>query len=59
MINFNEFSDSEHIHQWAKVPICWAIKNNLIGGRTENTLAPREATTRAEFAIVLMRFLKS
>jgi len=57
--DFSNFDDSDAIHAWAKVPLCWALGNNLISGRTSTSLAPREATTRAEFATILMRFLNS
>ena len=56
-LDFSQFEDSDAIQSWAKVPLCWALKNNLIGGRTESILAPHEAATRAEFATILMRFL--
>ena len=57
MMDFSKYEDSDTIHSWAKVPLCWGIKNNLIAGRTSTTLSPREATTRAEFATIMMRFL--
>lgn len=56
-MNFSNYEDADTIHSWAKVPLCWALKNNLIAGRTATILAPREATTRAEFATIMMRFL--
>lgn len=57
ILDFSKYQDADTIHAWAKVPLCWALKNNLIAGRTPTTLAPRESTTRAEFATIMMRFL--
>ena len=33
----------------------WAVGQGILTGRTENQLAPQEAVTRAECAVMLMR----
>ncbi len=49
------FSDSEEIAPYAGESLAWAIENEIIGGKN-GRLAPRDNTTRAELATVLVRF---
>lgn len=52
---FERYDDTEEISEYAREALSWAVATGLITGRSSNTLAPREATTRAEAAIIFMR----
>ena len=51
------FIDAYQISHWALDAKRWANAEGLITGRTETTLVPRGNTTRAEAAMMLMRFM--
>ena len=52
----SEFADSDNISTWAYDALCWANAEQLINGRENGYLAPKEGATRAEVAAILMRF---
>lgn len=54
--DLSQYSDSEKVHKYAREAMEWAVGTGLIGGRTQDWLAPRETTTRAELAVMLTRF---
>ncbi|MCD7776622.1 MAG: S-layer homology domain-containing protein, partial [Firmicutes bacterium] len=41
--------------QWFYEPVMWAYENSFMTGRTEDTFAPDDTMTRAEFVTVLYR----
>ena len=51
------YSDAADVSSWAKDAMNWAVANGLITGMNETTLAPSASTTRAQVAVILMRFL--
>ena len=51
------FQDANQVSSWAETAMIWAIQNNLINGRSNTRLAPREAATRVEVAAVLQRYV--
>jgi hypothetical protein len=53
----SSFSDYDQIAPWAEKAIEIAMKNKIITGRSEKVLAPRDATTRAEAAVIVKRLL--
>ena len=50
------FSDADIIAEYAKPALAWADANGLINGMKDNVLAPQESATRAQVAVILMRF---
>ena len=50
------FSDAGKIADFAREPMAWAVRNGLITGRTNGTIDPVGTATRAETAVILMRF---
>ena len=50
------YSDSGDIHDYALIPIKWALGNGLLSGRGNGVLAPSGNATRAEVATIIMRF---
>ena len=49
------FSDSNKISIFAKDAIVWAIKNGVISGKNETTIAPTVTASRAEISSIVMR----
>lgn len=56
--SLEEFTDCEEISDWAKTAFLWARAKDLINGTAENTLSPKANATRAQVAVILMRFLE-
>ena len=53
--NLESFGDQDQISEDAVMMMNWAVGQGILTGRTENQLAPQEAVTRAECAVMLMR----
>ncbi len=53
------FSDAHQVSDWAKQAMAWAVETGLITGRSAGTLAPAVGATRAEVAVILIRFINS
>lgn len=49
-----EFPDAGKVSSWAKVPMVWAIANDIITGKN-GKIAPQDNITRAEVAMILTR----
>ena len=52
------YTDAAQISDWALAAMKWANAEGLITGRTTTTLSPKGETTRAEVAMLLMRFIE-
>ena len=50
------FADSGDIQAFALEDVRWCVELDMLGGVTEDTLAPAGNATRAQFASMLMRF---
>ncbi len=50
------FADRDSVSDWAREPLAWAVRSGLITGRTRRSVAPQGTLTRAELAVILMRF---
>lgn len=53
------YSDASAISAYALEAMRWAVAEGLIAGKTETTLAPGGEATRAEAAMILMRFCET
>ena len=56
--DISRYDDAESVSSWAREAMCWANGTGLITGMTETTLAPTETATRAQVAMILMRFVR-
>ena len=54
--SLKDYTDVDEIHAWALDAMKWAKAIELMEGRTETTLNPRENTMRSELATLLMRW---
>ena len=55
--NIDGYEDASLVSDWAAEPISWAIATGLITGTSDTTLAPLGLTSRAECAVLMLRYL--
>ncbi len=55
--DLSKFDDAQNVHDFAKIPMAWAVAEELIEGM-DNRLYPANTATRAQGATVLMRYSK-
>lgn len=53
------FPDADKVHNYAKEAMSWAVGAGIINGNADGTLNPRGEATRAELAVMLMRFCEN
>lgn len=53
------FSDKDEVSTWAADAMAWAVENNLITGRSETSLCPRDSAKRCEVATIISRFVNA
>ncbi len=53
------FADYDRIHEYALDAMSWAVAAELISGTSETTLSPRDTATRAEIAVMIMKYAES
>ena len=51
-----DYTDSGAISEYAVSAIEWAVNAGIIKGKTQSTISPADSATRAEVAVMLMRF---
>lgn len=51
-----EFTDFEEVSDYAKIPMGWATATGLISGKENGILDPKGYATRAQVAVILLRF---
>lgn len=56
--DLTSYSDANRISGYAKSPMAWANAVGILQGRSNGSLDPKGTTTRAELAVMLMRFCK-
>lgn len=52
----SQFTDSPQIASWAKPALYWAVYKSLVTGTTPTTLSPTGNATRAQIAVILVRY---
>ena len=55
--DLSKYADADSISSWATDVLSWANAEGLVNGMTEDTIAPKEAATRAQVAAIFQRFL--
>ncbi|MBQ7500197.1 MAG: S-layer homology domain-containing protein [Clostridia bacterium] len=53
--DLEKYSDKDQVSFWAKDALVWAVSNGVITGRSETTLAPKGAATRAEACTIIIK----
>lgn len=57
--DLSKFTDADEVSGYAVEAMSWAVSVGLIEGTTDTTLSPRGNATRAQIAMILMRFCKN
>ena len=57
--SLDKFDDHAQVSEWAADYMRWAVYHGLISGTAERTLSPLGTATRAETAMILMRFMEA
>ncbi len=57
--DISSFEDFDKISQWAVDALMWANGKALVNGTSDTLLSPEKATTRGQFATILMRFCEN
>ena len=55
--NLLSYKDFQSVGQYAVPALQWAVGSGLIGGTTNATLSPKGTATRAQAAVILVRFV--
>ena len=53
------YTDQTAVSEWAAPAVKWAVAQGLIKGVTDSTLDPSGSATRAQVAIILMRYVQN
>lgn len=56
--NLLAYEDISDVSSYATSAMQWAVENGIISGRNQSELKPKENASRAEIAVILMRFIK-
>ncbi len=54
----SHFTDSGKIASWAKPAVWWAVYKGIVGGVTADTIQPQGTATRAQIAVIFLRYLE-
>ncbi|MGM9641313.1 MAG: S-layer homology domain-containing protein [Faecousia sp.] len=54
--DLSAFKDAANVADWAEAAMAWAVGEGLLKGYPGNLLMPRGTATRAEAAVILVRF---
>ena len=54
----SSYADSAQVSAYAVQAVQWALETHIIEGYKDNTLRPRNTTTRAEFATIILRYFQ-
>ena len=54
--DLSAFADQDQVSSYARNAVTWAVSTGLIKGVSSDTLAPKASATRAQAAVILVRF---
>ena len=55
--DLSAYLDAGKLSNYAQSPMAWAVAEGLIRGVSETTLCPKASSTRAQAAVILVRYL--
>lgn len=55
-VSLTDYQDLPQLSSWAQTAMRWAAAEHLITGTSADTISPQGTTTRAQAALILMRF---
>jgi len=56
--DLDKYTDAGEISSWAVGAIKWAVAKGLISGTSETTLSPKGVATRAQIALIVMKYVE-
>lgn len=56
--DLSKYDDAAAVEDWAAEAMAWACGEGMITGTSESTISPQQSLTRAQLALMLMRFLE-
>lgn len=57
--DLSSYKDVKDVSDWASEAVKWSVAEELIAGRTKETLVPKGKATRAEAATILKRYMEN
>lgn len=57
--DLGSYSDAAQVSGYAKDAMSWAVASGLVQGTSAATISPRDTATRAQIALILMRFCEN
>ncbi len=57
--DLSKYDDAAAVEDWAAEAMAWACGEGMITGTSESTISPQQSLTRAQLALMLMRFLEA
>ena len=55
----SQYSDYHQVANYAADGFAWAVSNKVVSGTSSTTLSPRGTATRAQVAVILVRYLEN
>lgn len=56
--SLNGFTDKDEVSDFAQTAMRWCVEKEILQGKGDNILAPKDTATRAEVSAMLMRFCR-
>lgn len=57
-VSLADYSDADLVSSWAEDAMQWAVSEGIITGTSAGTISPQGTATRAQAAVILMRFCR-
>lgn len=57
--DLDNYSDAAQVSEFARDAMAWAVASGLVQGTSETTISPKATATRAQIAMILMRFCEN
>lgn len=57
--DLSQFNDGSDVSQWALGAIKWAVTSGMIDGTDSGSIVPKKICSRAEVAVIAMRFMEN
>lgn len=54
----SDYTDYDEVSPYAKEPFAWAVEKGIITGTSKTTLAPHGMATRAQLAVIMIRYIE-
>lgn len=59
LADLSKYTDVSRVSDWALTAVRWAVGNGLISGTSATALSPKATASRAEVAVIILKYLKN